>query len=348
MALCIPLACSLFRFSSYREKTDPVEVVISQPNIDPYHDKFRGMSYDDQFDRLIAGFDSLGTPETRFFIGPETALHDVWENNPDRNWHVWSLKRFLNLNYPDAVAIVGASSYRQYQPDDALPESVRYRNDSSFIYTAHNSALFIRPREKVGIYHKSVLVSGVEKMPFQKFFRFLEPLILDLGGMTGTLGTQPKPTVFTHDGTIVGVPICYESGYGAYISGFVEKGANLLLVITNDGWWYNSPGYRQHLSFSRLRAVEFRRSVARCANTGISCLIDQRGMYLQKTRWWEQTAIRGSLNRNNARTLYARLGDVLGRIGVFLFVLMGLGALAEGLKNKGVGQGLIIHKKEPH
>jgi apolipoprotein N-acyltransferase len=336
VVLFLPILFSVTRYLSYKEEVNPVNIVVAQPNIDPYTDKFSGMSYEKQLTRLIEVSDSLGTPETDFFIGPETALHEVWENNISRNRHVWLLKRHLRYYYPNAAFIVGASSYREFQAGDTLPQGVRYRNDSTLIYCAYNAALFIRPGEKTETYHKSKLVSGVEKMPYKKYLKFLETLIIDLGGMTGTLGTQEEPSVFRHGKTVAGVPVCYESGYGEYMSGFVKKGANIFFVITNDGWWKNSPGYKQHLSFSRLRAIEFRRSIARSANTGISCFINQRGDITQRTAWWKKTSISGTLNLNGGMTFYAKTGDYIGRASVFILALMLLNILVDFLRGRKV------------
>ncbi|MFW2387239.1 MAG: nitrilase-related carbon-nitrogen hydrolase, partial [Polyangiales bacterium] len=93
---------------------------------------------------------------------------------------------------------------------------------------------------------------------------------------------------------------------------------NFLFIITNDGWWRNTPGHRQHNAFARLRAIENRRSVARSANTGISSLIDQRGRELARTEWWEETGLVGTLNKNDHLTFYTRHGDFLGRIATLL------------------------------
>jgi apolipoprotein N-acyltransferase len=84
--------------------------------------------------------------------------------------------------------------------------------------------------------------------------------------------------------------------------------------MTNDGWWQDTPGYKQHMSFSRLRAIENRRCVARSANTGISCFINQRGDVIQQTDWWKEDAINAQLNLNHTTTFYAQTGDLLGLI----------------------------------
>ncbi len=96
----------------------------------------------------------------------------------------------------------------------------------------------------------------------------------------------------------------------------------MIFIITNDGWWSDTPGYRQHLKYATLRAIEFRRSIARSANTGISCFINQRGDILQPTKWWTPDAIKSTLNANTAMTVYARTGDVAGSIASMVSVVL--------------------------
>ena len=116
--------------------------------------------------------------------------------------------------------------------------------------------------------------------------------------------------------------ICYESIYSNYATEYVRNGANLFTIITNDGWWGDTPGYHQHASFSSLRAIETRRSVARSANTGISSLINQRGEVMQELGWWKKGALKGTLNANDELTYYVRNGDYIGRTACFFSVLV--------------------------
>ena len=124
------------------------------------------------------------------------------------------------------------------------------------------------------------------------------------------------------DGTEVGVMICYESIYGEYYRRTANYGAQFTAVITNDGWWGDTPGYRQHFRFAKLRAIETRRDVVHVANTGISGLIDQKGDVIQRTGWWEPVSMRGTVNLNDKKTYYTTHGDVVGRICSFLFLLL--------------------------
>jgi apolipoprotein N-acyltransferase len=105
-------------------------------------------------------------------------------------------------------------------------------------------------------------------------------------------------------------------------------------VLTNDGWWKKSPGAELHFSYSRLRAIETRRSIARSANTGISGFINQRGDILKKTREWTRTAINAELQKNQTITFYTRYGDYTGRIAAFIASLLFLFYLSEWIKGK--------------
>jgi apolipoprotein N-acyltransferase len=332
--LLLPIGLSVSIYYQYEEKPDPVHVVIAQPNIDPYRDKFTHMPYREQYGRLLHLSDSLGTDDVDFFLGPETALHEVWLNNWKYSLPIRTVQNFLSEKYPNSAFIVGGMSYYEYLFEEERTTTVRYNRDSTFFYDAFNSAYLITRHGPEGIYHKSKLVAGVEQMAYERYLRFLDKLVIDLGGTTGSLATLGKPEVFEHHGIKVGVPICYESAFGSYVAGFVNEGAEVLMVITNDGWWKNTPGYRQHLAYSRMLAIEFRRSIARSGNTGISAFINQRGEIVQQTAWWTATAMRGTINRNDRLTFYARQGDYLARMSVFMFGLMLLTLLVSFLRRE--------------
>jgi len=171
-------------------------------------------------------------------------------------------------------------------------------------------------------------------LPYPEYLGFLNKIAIDLGGTTGSLGTQKERSVFKNklNKAVVGPVICYESIYGQFVTGYIKKGANCLFVITNDGWWGDTPGYVQHLSYSSLRAIETRRSIARSANTGISCFINQRGDILQKTKYWTADAIKAKINLNNNITFYVKYGDYIGRVAVFVSLLILLMYIAKYLK----------------
>jgi Apolipoprotein N-acyltransferase len=86
--------------------------------------------------------------------------------------------------------------------------------------------------------------------------------------------------------------------------------------------WGDTPGYRQHLSYAALRAIELRRDIARCGNTGISCFIDQRGEIRDASSWWTRQTVSGSINLSSEQTAFVRHGDIVGRVSTLIFLLL--------------------------
>lgn len=325
----IPVAFSVQRFYTYQETPRPVGVVVVQPNVDPYNEKFASGTEQEQLGRLLHLSDSLGEPNTELFVWPESALGAVYPVDeaalPDHK--VINTVQYFLKRYTNAQVLSGASSIRFYDSKKTLTARKCPDRDSCY-YDFFNTAFQIENGEEVQVYHKNKLVAGVEQLPYQRYLGFLGNLMMDLGGASGTLGHDgTQPVFYTYSGLGIAPLICYESVFGAYAAKFVRQGAQLICVITNDGWWSNTAGYKQHAAYARLRAIETRRSIARSANTGISMLINQRGEVLQKTGWWRGAAIRGELNLNDIRTFYVKHGDYLAKIGVFLSALSFLGLL---------------------
>lgn len=324
LALGLPLMVSYVLDYNYRRNVAgvPVEVVVIQPNIDPYSEKFSGMSAMEQIARIDSLMRSAITPKTRLVLVPETALTNyIWERNVVHDEQVEPFRKLCREN-GDLVVVVGASTLRAYAAGEAKSKTARKGWNGDWWYDAFNSALRIDSSERVEIYHKSKLVVGVEMLPYPDRLAFLSQLSIDLGGMVGSLGTQPERSVFAFNGGAVAPIICYESVFGEYVTEYVRRGATLLGVITNDGWWGDTPGYRQHFSFSRLRAIETRRFVARSANTGISGFISPRGYDIDTLGWNRLGFLRATLQHCTTLTFYTRYGDFLGRIGKLVALLI--------------------------
>lgn len=321
--LIFPWLFSRSVYNTYQETENPLNVVVVQPNIDPYNEAYDIQAENKKLQKFIALAESRIDENTDLVIGPET----VFERYPD--WNVDRLEsnyQFMQLadwmrNHPGTEVIFGTSASKIYADAESATPTARKSNE--VFYDVFNSAVFIGQDGHGDVYHKSILVPGVEKMPFRKYLGFLSDWVIDLGGTTGSLGRQDEPSNFKlKNGAEVAPVICYESVFGAYLTRYVHKGAGLIVVITNDGWWRNTPGYKQHLSYSRLRAIETRRSVARSANTGISCFVNQRGDISQPTEWWKEAAIEEAVNLNDKITFYAKHGDYIARVAMFMSVLI--------------------------
>ena len=320
LLISLPVAWSLYLYYSYSETGKTAEVVILQPNIDPFSEKFSGISNEEQSSRLISLAGSIITNSTEYVLAPETALPPIWEGNGMKQNHALTLIDSLISNYPQLKFVVGAVTQKKMDANQPVSYTSRQLDDGSF-YDVFNSALLIDSSSVVQVAHKSVLVSGVEKMPFQKYFSFVGKYLVHLGGVVGTYTPASQSSVFvgTQDEKI-GAVICFESVFGEYVSGTVKKGANLIFVITNDGWFKDSPGVGQHFSYSRLRAIETRRCVVRSANTGVSGIINGRGDVVEKTKVNSQVVIKSDINLNNTITFYVRYGDYIGWISLMLSV----------------------------
>jgi len=199
-----------------------------------------------------------------------------------------------------------------YERDATLPITARMLEGVHRGMDVYNAALLVRRDGTTEPYHKSKLVPGVEELPFEKWLGPISALALDLGGTTGSLATQEEREVMASGDLRLAPVICYESIYGDHVAAHVRNGATLLVIMTNDAWWSDSPGYKQHLAYGRLRAIETRRCIARSANTGISGFIDQRGELHDTTNWWTPDARRATLLARNDLTFFAKHGDYIG------------------------------------
>ncbi|MEL7162437.1 MAG: apolipoprotein N-acyltransferase, partial [Bacteroidota bacterium] len=181
-------------------------------------------------------------------------------------------------------------------------------------------------------YRKGVFVPGAESFPFRGIFFFLEDWVNSLGGTIAGLGTQDRRLPLTSPKAKVAPVICYESVFGEYFTDYVREGAQAVFVMTNDGWWSNTAGHRQHLWFSSLRAIETRREVVRSANVGACSFHDQRGKILQRTRYDEAGFLRGKMRLNDAITPYVRFGDIVARLALLLTAMAFLSNVARTIR----------------
>jgi apolipoprotein N-acyltransferase len=255
-----------------------------------------------------------------YVLLPETALvEDFWENNINSAWSVKRIFAYRSV-YPNLAFVTGAESGRYYESSEAPTLTARKFQQQDGWYDNYNTALQFDTTHELKIYHKSKLVPGSEKMPFPKYLKYLERFALDLGGTKGSLGVQDERTVFVHPKLQTGIApvICYESIYGDYVSEYIRNGADFIFIMTNDGWWDDTPGYKQHLAYGTLRAIETRKAIARSANTGISCFINIKGEIEQPQGWWTAAAIRQVIRSQEGMTFYSKHGDYIAIMMVFL------------------------------
>ncbi len=322
LIILIPIIISFIILKTYNETGKDIEVVILQPNINPYTEK-----YNTTDQRVSVLLDSLTNTEitanTDFVIAPETVFADTNRlNNFSRSIAKETALKILN-QYPNANILSGISLIDVFKDPSKVHRQTNEPRPGIF-YDDYNSAFFVRPDGSTELYHKSKLVVGVENFPYQSV---LKPIVgdamLDLGGTVAKKTTQDDREVFfTKDNIGVAPIICYESVYGEYVTGYVRNKASFLAIITNDAWWDNTQGHKQHLSYAKLRAIETRRSIARSANTGISAIINQTGDIIMSLGYEKQGVLKGTLKTNDTITFYTKTGNYLARISIFMSVLI--------------------------
>ena len=335
LLIILPIALSYNRYSNYEEKGESANVVVVQPNIDTYAEKPL-LSNEEQAVRFLRLANFQLNDSVDFLVGPEDLLADGEYRDKLPQSSGFKMMKAVANEYPNLNIVVGASLLQHYTTRPLSPTAREYSNTEAW-YDVYNSAIMINQHDSVPVYHKSKLVAGVEMMPFANVLKPVLGNIVDqMGGSTGSLGYQKKREVFTtSNGKFkVGPIICWESDFGQYVTDYVKNGANLLFIITNDDWWGDSPGFIQHLHYARLRAIENRRSIARSANTGVSCFINQRGDLIDPQPYKKPTAIKGVIKANTDMTYYSKAGDVLGRVALFISGFLVLFAFVKGYLKK--------------
>jgi apolipoprotein N-acyltransferase len=295
-------------------------IVIVQPDIDPY-EKISTGSFDAQLQKLLRISRSAVDSNTVLLVWPETALyneHGFIEDKLKQNYFLNPLWDFLR-NHPRLNLLTGIESLRIFKEKHSAT-AFRIPDTDEYV-ESYNAAALMDSSGPLSFYHKSKLVPGAETLP--PFLHFLDSWFEKFGGTTAGYTGQDERTPLdeANHAYRIGPAVCYESIYGEFMSRYVRNGANLLAVITNDGWWGNTPGYHQHENYARLRAIETRRWVVRSANTGVSCIIDPGGTIVDSRPWDEVSFIKGKVWPAERQTFYVRYGDCLSKI---MLVLTGL------------------------
>lgn len=330
LLLVIPIvisAISARHFNQRMSKGTPVNVVVVQPNTDVWTEEYQ-LSNRQHIQRLLKLATPLITDSTDLVVCPESCIPHTLPmlavaEQPMRDitsvYEGFALFDSVITAYPTLNFILGLSTYEVYD-HKAAPSAQPVGN--GFYADQFNTAVCYGSNQYNGHHHKCRLVPGVEAMPYPQVFGFLSDMLINLGGSCTSLGKDTCYRVFpvSAGGRSINVStdICYESIYGELNGQFVRNGSNLITVITNDSWWKNTPGHRQHFEMSRLRAIESRRYVVRAANGGISGIIDPTGNVIQKTEYGEQKAFAAMVHAQYQPTFYAKHGDYLAWIAIFL------------------------------
>ncbi len=314
-----------------------IKVGVIQPNIDPWEKWGKGyadksVAYEKQLRALVEETEGLMNFKPDLVVWPETAI--PFPILSSGNALRWSALR-ARLDSIDVPVLTGLPTTVWYDSLSA-PKTANRIFDSNVFYENFNSATLLIPGQEVGtIYRKVVLVPFGERIPYADALSFLiEPLKWNVGiGMWG-IGRDTAVFVLPVDTARVpfSVMICYESVFPEYVRNFVLRGAEFLVIITNDSWWGNTSGAYQHASYASLRAIENRRWIIRAANGGISGFVDPVGRIHEKTSMYTEATVMKKIIPASDQTFYTSHGDLFAILCLFcsgLFVILALVAEKE-------------------
>lgn len=292
-----------------KDKVEPggVKVALLQGNIGQgvkWNPKYVDFSFETFFD--LSREAAEGGAE--LIVWPETAAPCYLAHDQVRRRLVQNLVDELKVPF-----LVGAPEYKRL-------------DSRKFVY--YNAVFFFEPnRNKIRSYYKNRLVPFSERIPFSGQVKILSDI--HLGQADFSPGREL--TIFDHPEGDFGVLICFESAFPNLVRGFVKKGADFLVNITNDQWFGKTSGPHQHAAIVTFRAVENRIFIARCANTGVSMFVDRFGRSYQRTELFTRSLVVGEVHPKGPETFYTRHGDlfVYGCISLaLLFFLVSFGRKA--------------------
>lgn len=323
----VPIVVSLAMYWSYEPAEESVEVSVLQPNVDCYEEKFSG-SERAQTKNIIELLAEVPS-SSQVAVLPETALPErLDDDEPLEGRIIGEFASIIQREHPATMLVTGATTIKQY--DSQTKPTLTARESWGGYYDVYNSAVAVNADGEQNLHHKMRLVIGVEAMPFTGFL----DKFVDLGGITGQLGRNDKAAVFDKGGVKYGPAICYEGIYGDCFARFAREGAEVMLVMSNDGWWGNTPGHRRLFDYCRLRAIETRRAIARSANTGVSGFINARGDVIQSLGWDKRGVLTQSVEVREEITPYVTYGDWVGRMSLLVALLGVLYYSAYSIKRK--------------
>ena len=322
LMVLLPLLYSsflLYRDGALSRTEGQLRVTLVQPNIDP-HGKWVSNNSVDIMERYYRMTDSAvlhNRPD--LLIWPETAIP-------------FSI---LDSDYVSDLQFLRGSLRRWHAA--LLTGFVDVVHKGSLSGEAYNASMLLEPgNEHPQIYHKIHLVPFAERVPYVDYFPWLGNATFSLSGIKGwgKGGDAAIMKLSSARGEIViANVICYESIFPALVSEFVRKGARLLTLVTNDGWYATSYGPYQHLAIGRLRCIENRRAMARCANTGLTVVLDKFGRTIAEIPWWEEQTLTAEVPLESTLTFYTSNPDLLPKVAVVISaLLLSVAFLRKGVK----------------
>jgi apolipoprotein N-acyltransferase len=317
--LCLILGYGYFRLAVDFNGDHPINIAVLQHDI-PQRIKFASYAgSDEERQNLSSVLESINFDMLKELKEGDLDLVILPESAFTRSFFAYDNKIQEKIGMDarrlGAGILLGSDREVFYTKDGRL---ARTREEIDEI-NAYNSAWYFLPNGKLypESYDKIQLVPFGEHLPYFDLIPGFQRIIVQTGSFSkgknytlfplykdaGSMGQAPDYSFST--------VICFESSFGWLLRRFVKKGADFLIIITNDGWYEDSAGPYQHFILSVIRAVETRRWIVRCSNRGVSALISPRGEIFHQTQLNKKETIIGKIYPRKNRTFYGMTGDLM-------------------------------------
>ncbi len=307
--IVLPLMYGFLRLNSFELSKDSVQVGLIQPDLNP-NKKWEIGNLQDHLNLYFDLSEKAINDGAEVIIWPETAL-PVYLLSGNYKFETEQLHKFVDTN--NIFLLTGMPDATFFFEGDTIPKDAKPTKSEGVFYTSYNSIIMFTPESReIQKYGKIKLVPFGEKVPLVEHLPFLGDFLKWNVGIS-SWNTGKDTTVFGMtrsnisneiDSIKIAGLVCIESIYPGFTASFVQRGADMIAVVTNDSWYGNSSGPYQHKEFSVFRAVENRRTVIRAANGGISCIIDPLGNTILDTKMFTKTYLVGDVILQDNLTFY--------------------------------------------
>ena len=270
-----------------------ISIAITQPNLNP-DEKWDPESREENFALMHSLLDSALNLKPDLVLWPESAVPAYLRISSHRRKPITA--KLAKFNTPLLSGTV-----------DRIID-----NDGEKRY--YNSTIFIKPDDSITMYNKIYLVPFAEYIPLSEKFPSLKKL--NFGQANFSQGTEY--TVFELDSVRFSNLICYESSTSKGVRGFIKNGAQFITIQANDGWLGNSSGPYQHFELAKLRAIENRVPIVRCANTGISGVINAIGIVEQKIPLGKKAILTADIIPIQKFSFYTKYGEIFAYLCIII------------------------------
>lgn len=333
----LPNIISKIILDDYSEQVSnkKIKVGIIQPNIDPWEKWKKSKEFEQVITLLNKNNFVKQNENVDLIVWPETAI-PFYIRQPSRSEELALI--YKSVDSIKTNILTGAADLKIYASNENILPSAKKMKGSDIAYDSYNSIFLFEPEKRnIQVYHKIKLVPFSERIPYLDAYPFLINF-LEWGVGISNWGIGKDSTIFSFnisdslslnkninsntEKVNFWAMVCYESIFPGFVSEFVKKGAEFLVIVTNDSWFGNSSGPYQHNQFAVLRAIENRRSIVRCANGGVSSFIDPIGRIQKKSQFNTETILIDEIELNSYQTFYTKYGDVFSKFSLYISIVI--------------------------